>query len=160
MHCNLKLFLRIACLTICAYCSIPLNPQAPIKLTWSFFFFFTLALTYFYCHTFCMVKMRKLWMKTRCYPSNSFFFFFFYVVIYLYGSQYSHDIYLVNILLTCYCILFIYLHASSHDSSQYSHDIYLVHILLTYYCILFLYLHASLHNIYVYIPHALNVSIL
>ena len=37
-HCWLKTFLRIAYLGICAYDSIPLKPQAPIKLTWSLSF--------------------------------------------------------------------------------------------------------------------------
>ena len=37
-HCWLKTFLTIAYLGICAYDSNPLNPLAPIKLTWSLSF--------------------------------------------------------------------------------------------------------------------------
>ena len=69
MHCNLKPFLRIALLRICAYGSISIEPigshQASIAPLFAF------ALTHFYCHHFCMMKMRKLWMTTRCYSSNS-----------------------------------------------------------------------------------------
>ena len=82
MNCNLKLFLGIALLRICAYGSISIEligtHQAYIAP------FFALALTYFCCHLFCMVKMRKLWITTRCYPSNSlslFFALYLYVVV-------------------------------------------------------------------------------
>ena len=68
------------------YSSIPLNPQAPILLTLSLTF--SLALMYFVCHPFFMIKMRKFWMKISRYSSNSlillFYFFIFYVVVCLF----------------------------------------------------------------------------
>ena len=45
---------------------------------------FFLALTCSICHLFCMMKMRNLWMTTRCYPSNSFIYLFIYYYYYYY----------------------------------------------------------------------------
>ena len=113
---HFKAFLRIVVVKDLCSWLIPLRPWTPVKLTLSLSF--SLALMSFISHLFCMMKMRKLWMTTMCYSSNSLIFMLCVVVclfiidsihmLSTYLIFYSHVIVIIfECPLTCYLCIYL-----------------------------------------------------